>query len=142
VPRKSSWADTSPQKVFVRTRFFEALPVSRQLPHPANQASPSSCRRPQADHLLRDCITVTRAKTTISSKSLAPISKRENHVVLLSGHLSLTEVFRECPASRQTPWTDSPIVELFGTIRLLRQTLKGKKQGNDERFQTPTIYTI
>jgi hypothetical protein len=77
--------------------FLKVLPVSRHLPHPANQASSSSCQRPQAGSLLRDCITVTRAKTTISSRSFAPNSKRENHVILLSAYLSFPRIPRLQP---------------------------------------------
>jgi hypothetical protein len=102
------------------------LPVSRHLPHPANQASSSSCQRLTV--LLRDWMTVTPAKTIISSRSFAPSSKREDHVVL-SACLSSTEGLPRIPqASCETPCTDSLIVELSGTIRLLRQTASGRQK--------------
>jgi hypothetical protein len=103
---------TQPHKNFsVGACFFEAFA--------GEPTTASSCQSGliklllEAGRLWRDCITITRAKMTISSRSFAPNSKREDHVVLLS----LAEVFREYLGSCRT---DSLLWNFPETSRLLR----------------------
>jgi hypothetical protein len=92
-PQKFPEPTPTPQKLFVGACFFDAFA--------GEPTTASSCQSglikllSEAGRLCRDCVAITRAKTTISSRSFAPNSKREDHVVLLSAYLSLTEVFRE-----------------------------------------------
>jgi hypothetical protein len=126
---QNSWADTSPTKSFCRSLFLRGTAgeptLALILPIRPHQALVGGLR------LAVCCATVstiTRSMTAIPSRSFAPNSKRENHVVLLSVYSSLAEVFRKYPASCQTSCTDSLIVELSGTIRLLRQTPSGRQK--------------
>jgi hypothetical protein len=129
MPRKIPGLTHPPQKVFVGALFLRGTAgeptLALILPIRPHQALVGGLR------LAVCCVTVstiTRSMTAIPSRSFAPNSKRENHVVLLSVYLSLAEVFREYPASCQTSCTDSLIVELSGTIRLLRQTPSGRQK--------------
>lgn len=122
---QNSWADTSPTKGFCRSLFLRGTAGEPTLalilpirPHQALVRGPG--------RLLRDCINYHAINDGHPFQVVCANSKRENHVVLLSVYLSLAEVFREYPASCQTSCTDSLIVELSGTIRLLRQTPSGR----------------
>ena len=131
MPRKNFWADTSPTKSFVANPFLRSIAGEPTVASSCQSGFTKLLSRPQADHLLRDRITVARAKMTISSKSFAPNSEREREscrpfICIFIIDRGLPRIPSILPnAVYRQPYR--------GAFRDHGKTAKGKKQCNNER---------
>jgi hypothetical protein len=140
---QNSWADTSPTKSFCRSLFLRGTAGEPTLalilpirPHQALVRGPG--------RLLRDCINYHAINDghpfqVVCAKFKERESRRPLICILVVGRglPRIPSILPNVMYRQPLSW------ELSGTIRLLRQTPGGrqKKQGNNERFHTPTIYT-